>query len=198
MRRRRAGTPSALPIEDLPVLVLFDGWNSFFRSRVVPWRMALAEKTRNQLEARAAAALHAAPALVRREEPKRSNARRDRRPRRARRRGPPQWLLAIADTEGTAGAARYFVPLAIAFDDDDEERTRALAPLAVAKVRQQAKMGVLADAMADEPFCRALVEAIGAGTRAKTDNGRAALHAAARPMPSWSAMRSTARCRCTA
>ena len=40
-----------LPVEDLPVLVLFDDWNSFFRSRVVPWRMALAEKTRSQLEA---------------------------------------------------------------------------------------------------------------------------------------------------
>ena len=36
--------------EDLPVLILFDGWTSFFRDRVVPWRIGLAEKTRTQLE----------------------------------------------------------------------------------------------------------------------------------------------------
>jgi maltose alpha-D-glucosyltransferase/alpha-amylase len=36
--------------EDLPVLVLFDGWTSFFRDRVVPWRIAMAVKTREQLE----------------------------------------------------------------------------------------------------------------------------------------------------
>jgi maltose alpha-D-glucosyltransferase/alpha-amylase len=36
--------------EDLPVVVLFDGWQSFFRDRVVPWRIAMAQKTRSQLE----------------------------------------------------------------------------------------------------------------------------------------------------
>jgi maltose alpha-D-glucosyltransferase/alpha-amylase len=40
----------SLPIEDLPVLVLFDGWNSFFRDRFVPWRIGMAEKTRNRFE----------------------------------------------------------------------------------------------------------------------------------------------------
>src|SRR3954452_10415727 len=38
--------------EDLPVIILFDGWTSFFRDRVVPWRIAMAEKTRAQLEER--------------------------------------------------------------------------------------------------------------------------------------------------
>src|SRR5437867_7188790 len=36
--------------EELPVLVLFDGWASLFRDRVVPWRIAMAEKVRAQLE----------------------------------------------------------------------------------------------------------------------------------------------------
>ena len=36
--------------EDLPILILFDGWMSFFRDRVVPWRIGMAEKTRTQLE----------------------------------------------------------------------------------------------------------------------------------------------------
>ena len=36
--------------EDLPVIVLFDGWTSFFRDRVVPWRIGMAQKVREQLE----------------------------------------------------------------------------------------------------------------------------------------------------
>ena len=39
-----------IPREELPVLVLFDGWQSLFRDRVVPWRIALSEKVRAQLE----------------------------------------------------------------------------------------------------------------------------------------------------
>ena len=34
------------PLDDLPTLVLFDTWSSFFRSRVVPWRMGLARGRR--------------------------------------------------------------------------------------------------------------------------------------------------------
>jgi maltose alpha-D-glucosyltransferase/alpha-amylase len=83
-----------------------------------------------------------------------------------------QWLLALADVEGPAERARYFVPLALAFAEADEERTRALAGLAVSRVRQQAAVGLLADAMADEPFCRALVRAIGAGRELPADGGR--------------------------
>jgi maltose alpha-D-glucosyltransferase / alpha-amylase len=83
-----------------------------------------------------------------------------------------QWLLALADVEGPAERARYFMPLTLAFEDADEERTRALAGLAVSRVRQQAEVGLLADAMADEPFCRALVAAIGAGRELPADGGR--------------------------
>ncbi len=39
-----------LPRDELPVLVLFDGWASLFRDRVVPWRIAMSEKVRAQLE----------------------------------------------------------------------------------------------------------------------------------------------------
>jgi maltose alpha-D-glucosyltransferase / alpha-amylase len=160
----------ALAAEDLPVLVLFDGWNSFFRNRVVPWRIGMAEKTRTQLErallprfllrqrwyaakteplVRVALAEHV---MLQADE--------------------QQWLLALADVDGPAERARYFVPLTLAFEEADEERTRALAGLAVSRVRQQAEVGVLADAMADEPFCRALVGAIGAGRELTADGGR--------------------------
>src|ERR1700704_4924721 len=37
-------------IDERPVRVLFDGWPSLFRERVVPWRIGIAEKTRLQFE----------------------------------------------------------------------------------------------------------------------------------------------------
>jgi len=166
-----------VPVEDLAVMVLFDGWNSFLRHRVVPWRIALAEKTLAQLERTllpgylqrqrwyTPPAGAAAPQSVTLAE-------------HAVLQGPAQgqrqsqeWLLTLVDVPGPAGNARYFVPLALVFDDDDEERSRGLAALAVSKVRQQARMGLLADAMGDEPFCRALVAAIGEQRVLKADGG---------------------------
>jgi maltose alpha-D-glucosyltransferase/alpha-amylase len=85
--------------------------------------------------------------------------------------GDSQWMLAVFDTQGAAKPARYFVPLVIGFEDHDEERVRALAAVAVTKVRQQATMGVLADAMGDEPFCRAVVAAIGSGRETPAEGG---------------------------
>ncbi len=158
-----------LPVEDLPVMVLFDGWNSFFRNRVMPWRMGLAEKTGQQLER------ELLPRFLQRQ---RWYAAKTEKPQRAMvaehamlQSGGQEWMLSLVDAQGADSSTRYFVPLVLAFDDDDEERTNALAALAVSKVRQQAKMGVLADAMADQPFCRALVEAIGDKRVIKADGG---------------------------
>src|SRR5205807_9113301 len=39
--------------EEAPVLVLFDGWTSFFRDQVVPWRIGMAEQLRERLEVQA-------------------------------------------------------------------------------------------------------------------------------------------------
>ncbi len=144
-----------LPVEDLAVVVLFDGWNSFFRNRVVPWRIALAERTRAQLER------ELLPGFLRRQRWFTETLHGVRLSAHAVLQADAQeWLLALADVQGADGSACYFLPLVVAFDDDDEERTRTLAAAAVSKVRQQARMGVLADAMADEPFCRAVVQSI--------------------------------------
>jgi maltose alpha-D-glucosyltransferase / alpha-amylase len=157
------------PVEDLPVLVLFDDWNSFFRQRVVPWRISMAEKTRQQLER------ELLPAFVQRQ---RWYAAKGDPPERVNivdhailADGKGEWLLATTEVKSAAGSARYFMPLAIAYEDADEERVRQLGVVAVAKVRQQAAVGVIADAMADEPFCRALVKAIVAGRELKTEGG---------------------------
>ncbi len=158
-----------LAIDDLPVLVLFDDWNSFFRKKVVPWRIGMAEKTRKQLENDllpkfvARQRWFAAKSdVVLRAELADSTLIED---------AGRQWLLALVDVHGSTASSRYFMPLVIAFEDGEEDRTRALAPVAVAKVRQQASMGVLADAMGDEAFCRTLVAAIGADRELKTDGG---------------------------
>ena len=64
----------------------------------------------------------------------------------------------------------YFLPLALGWEED-EDHVRALAAVTVARVRQQANVGVLADAIADEGFCRHVVKAIGAGRSLPTANG---------------------------
>ncbi|MBI4205022.1 MAG: putative maltokinase, partial [Betaproteobacteria bacterium] len=155
--------------EDLPVLVLFDGWTSFFRDRVVPWRIGMAEKVRAQLETQA---------LPRFLESQRWYAAKGEKVQRAVLadhalwKAGSEWLIALLDVEGAAEAATYFLPLAMAWEDGDEERMRGLAPATVAKVRQQANIGVLGDAFADEVFCRAVVKAIGAGQEIASARGK--------------------------
>jgi maltose alpha-D-glucosyltransferase/alpha-amylase len=158
-----------VPAEDLPVLVLFDGWHSFFRSEVVPWRMGMADKTRQQLER------DLLPGYLLRQrwyagksQPLKGTVVADHAMLGT---GTRQWLLALLDTQGTPQQARYFVPLAIAFEDTEEERNRSLAAVALAKVRQQASMGLLADAMGDEAFCRQMVQSIGSGHTLRAGGG---------------------------
>ncbi|HEY5638180.1 MAG TPA: maltose alpha-D-glucosyltransferase [Burkholderiales bacterium] len=160
--------------EDLPVMVLFDGWTSFFRDRVVPWRIALAEKTRLQLETEV---------LPGHFQPQRWYAGKDATVTRAAiaahaiwtdAKSKHSWMLGLYDVHGAPGTApeRYFVPLALAWEHGDEERMKALGPAAVAKVRQQANVGVLADALADEPFCRRLLAAVRDGVDLPAAGGR--------------------------
>ena len=158
------------PSEELPMLVLFDGWRSFFRDRVVPWRIAMAERVRIQLEEEALPPFVAAQrwyggkgGTVRRvaladhvewgsDESK--------------------WLIALFQVEGKTGAAQpCFLPLTLTWESAGEERIRTMLPATVAKVRQQSRIGILADAFADEAFCRALVRAIGAQDKLQCEHG---------------------------
>jgi maltose alpha-D-glucosyltransferase/alpha-amylase len=150
--------------EELPVLVLFDGWQSLFRDRVVPWRIALSEKVRAQLERDLLPAFVAAQRwyAAKGETLKRvalidyvqwGKAQPD-----------GSWLITLASAERAAGEAQtYLLPLTLVWEDAPDERMRAVQDATVARVRQQGRVGVLADAFADEDFCRALAGAIGAG-----------------------------------
>jgi maltose alpha-D-glucosyltransferase/alpha-amylase len=165
------GYVQTVPREELPVLVLFDGWDSLFRDRVVPWRIGLAEKVRAQLER---SLLPRYLASQRWFAGKNAPVTRvalvdhvvwpDR--------GDASWLVTIARAEReNAPAQTYFLPFALAWEDTDEERHRELQPAGIAKVRQQAAIGILADALADQRYCRALIDAIGQRRELKAAQG---------------------------
>ncbi|MBO9515420.1 MAG: maltose alpha-D-glucosyltransferase [Variovorax sp.] len=163
---------------DRPVLVLFDGWTSLFRERVVPWRIGFADRLCKQVETdtlprhieaqrwyatkgdiveRAQFWDHAVWQVdrVSRTAAPKAN------PEAPLREGAPvSWMLPLLSLEGPPEAPIYFMPLALAWEDTDEERMKALQPAAIAKVRQQANVGVMADAFYDERFCREVIRAV--------------------------------------
>lgn len=154
----------------LPVLVLFDGWSSLFRERVVPWRIGLAEKTRATFEQ------EVLPAYLTKQ---RWYGTRGEPLARARlveqallEAAGRSWLLVLAEAQGPAEeAGRYFLPLALAWEDAEDKRLRQLGAGALAKVRQQAAVGVMADAVGDLAYCEALVDAVGAGREIRAGDG---------------------------
>ncbi|MGE5171433.1 MAG: putative maltokinase [Rudaea sp.] len=165
-----AGREEQVPRDELPVLVLFDGFASLFRDRVVPWRIAMSERVRNQLER------EALPAFV---AGRRWYAAKGERVRRVEIADHVEWtphdrswLVTIVHVDaGGSESQVYFLPLALAWEEHDEPLLRALGSFTVAKARQQAQVGVLADAFGDEGFVRALVAAVGAGETVKADRG---------------------------
>jgi len=157
-------------LQDRPTLVLFDGWTSFFRDRVMPWRIGMADRMRTQFET---------DTLPRHIEIQRWYASKGTPIERARlvdhavwEAGNFSWMLPILKLDGPVGEPTYFMPLALAWEERDEERIANLAPAALAKVRQQANTGVMGDAFYDPAFCRALVQAIGADMEIATAAGR--------------------------
>ncbi|HYC49293.1 MAG TPA: putative maltokinase, partial [Burkholderiales bacterium] len=156
--------------EEPPILILFDGWTSFFRDRVVPWRIAMAEKTRAQFEEEV---------LPRYVQPQRWYAAKGEALKAVRlidhvlwetRMGT--WMISMFSTEGAPEPACYFLPLALAWEDTEEDRLRALTPVRIARVRQQASVGAMGDAFGDEMFCRAVAVGIGRGVELATAHGK--------------------------
>ncbi|MGH8609908.1 MAG: maltose alpha-D-glucosyltransferase [Gammaproteobacteria bacterium] len=87
--------------------------------------------------------------------------------------GANMWLMACVVVElGAAEAQEYFLPLAIAWERDNEALVTALLPTALAKVRERERVGVLYDACADEAFCRAVVDGIRSRLEVPLANGR--------------------------
>jgi maltose alpha-D-glucosyltransferase/alpha-amylase len=87
--------------------------------------------------------------------------------------GDRSWLLLISRVDSAGrDAARYSVPLAVAWESATEDPLARLLPSALARVRQGARLGTLHDAVADERFARALVHKIAANETLDAGVGR--------------------------
>jgi maltose alpha-D-glucosyltransferase/alpha-amylase len=80
--------------------------------------------------------------------------------------------MALAEVDSGIEPATYFTPFALLWEEEEDERRRALAPVTIARVRQQAKVGVLCDAAYDGEFCLALVDAIERQAELATAGGK--------------------------
>jgi maltose alpha-D-glucosyltransferase / alpha-amylase len=155
--------------EDLPVLVLVEGWNSFFPERVASWRANLAMRLRAQLET------HVIPHYVATQRWYANKGAPILNARLAdyavRENTLDRWLATIFTIESATETNQYFIPLAIAVEEGEDARWKKLQPAAIARVRQQATVGVLADACIDDNFCRVVVDAIGQSAEIVTQSG---------------------------
>ena len=178
-----------LPVPDLPLLVLFDGWKTFFPGQVAPWRLAMAQRTRAQFETEVLAGHLRRAGWYRGADPVRvelvDHAMLGE--------GATPWMVALAQVGASidgmaaaagppsgppetstpidAGSTAVLLSLALVLGETPDPRAEALAPAALARVRQQSSTGVMADATADEAFCRAIVRAMGAGRQVATEGG---------------------------
>ncbi|MHB1215956.1 MAG: maltose alpha-D-glucosyltransferase, partial [Thiobacillus sp.] len=74
------------------------------------------------------------------------------------------WLLAMVAVTAAKGVVHHYaIPLALAWEDEDESRAGMLLHATLAKVRRHARIGVLFDAFWDNRFCSAVVSAMERG-----------------------------------
>ena len=151
-----------VPLAELPVLVMLDGWQTFSATAADPRDVrrlmamrATAQLLRDVLPAYIASQRWFAAkgtAIERVSVLEQGEWKTD----------LGSWLLMVLEVHGTGGVTTgYFLPLAVAWDERGaEEHLSALRPWAVARVRRQARMGILFDAFGDQAFIKALVAAM--------------------------------------
>jgi maltose alpha-D-glucosyltransferase/alpha-amylase len=158
-----------LPPAELPVLVLFEDWKSFFPERYGRMRKSMAERLRTQLEKEVLPAFlptqrwFGAKGMAIRSAEIQACAEWAT--------DTGSWLLTwVRVNLPEAPPQGYFLPLSLVWGED--ESIRSVLPCSLAKVRQRAQVGVLYDAFVDEAFGRALVRAMGRGDEMAFDHGR--------------------------
>jgi maltose alpha-D-glucosyltransferase/alpha-amylase len=81
-------------------------------------------------------------------------------------------MLALIDVQLDDGTQqRYFLPLALAWEDGQDSGALRTVEWTLAKVREHSRVGVLVDAFADPAFSVAVASCIAAGTRLRFDGG---------------------------
>lgn len=164
---------------ELPVLVLSQGWNSFFPNQVDPRHRTMVADLHNRLVGQLL------PAFLPTQRWFAGKGRRIQKiefERHAIWPNRPEWLLATLHVwlEGQPEPQLYGLPLALAWGDESEEKLKPLLPYALAKVRVRARMGLLYGAFGDESFCQNLVAMMVGSTQIPVGQGR--LHAFATPV----------------
>ena len=161
-----------MPREELPALVLFDGWNSFFDDRVVPWRAAMAAKLREQLE------VEVLPAFF---STRRWFVDGGGRVERIRlldvadgTNGGTRWLFGLVEVSRGDGAepVRYQLPLALSWEQEQPAHDVRIAPVAIARVREHSRVGLMVDALHNEACVRGIIEGIGRNADVPSQHGR--------------------------
>jgi maltose alpha-D-glucosyltransferase / alpha-amylase len=165
----------ALPPADLPVLVLFQGWQSLYPDTVVATRRGMAERMRDRLYH------EALPAFL---PSRRWYAAKDEPIAEVTEAGGGEWPSDVADNTArwlllwvrvrarSGRADTYFVPMATRWGNPQEEPLRSLMPHALARTRRQAELGLVFDALHDEDFVWSVAEAMRDDTQAPIAGGR--------------------------
>jgi maltose alpha-D-glucosyltransferase/alpha-amylase len=86
------------------------------------------------------------------------------------------FLLSFVDAEFGGTRKRYFLPLALAWEDGPDTGALRTAEWTLAKVREHARVGVLIDAFADPAFCVGLVHCMVTGTSVPFAGGELRFH----------------------
>jgi maltose alpha-D-glucosyltransferase/alpha-amylase len=86
------------------------------------------------------------------------------------------FLLSFVDAEFGGARKRYFLPLALAWEDGPDTGALRTAEWTLAKVRQHARIGVLIDAFADPAFCIGLVHCMATQTSVPFAGGELHFH----------------------
>ncbi|MCP5127054.1 MAG: maltose alpha-D-glucosyltransferase [Gammaproteobacteria bacterium] len=161
-----------LPGADLRVLVLFQGWKSFFPDQVEPSRREMAENLHQRLVREVLPDFLPTQrwfagkgGRIERVEFENYDIWADQ----------TEWVLARIRVwlVGRDEPQDYGLPLALAWEekDDGDETLRSLWPYALARVRVRARMGLLYDAFADERFSQGLMKMIARNARIPLGNG---------------------------
>ncbi|MDT3671095.1 MAG: maltose alpha-D-glucosyltransferase [Aromatoleum sp.] len=165
-----------LPQSELPILVLTEGWRTFFRGNQggSAVRRAIATRSREQLQSEVLVPyLQARRWFAAKGETITRVEVVDEQEWAA---GGGTWLLALLEvglargdahqplTDATSAEApasqTYFLPLAIAWEGPGDDPADRFGAAALARVREKARMGILYDAFIDPAFCRALGRAM--------------------------------------
>jgi maltose alpha-D-glucosyltransferase/alpha-amylase len=160
-----------LPPAELPVLVIFQGWGSFFPDKQsISHRRTLAQQLQQQLinEVLPEFLAHQRWFAAKGERIVRIHLNR----RDLWHTEQAAWLLLQLEVELVDNAPQYyFLPVTIAWEQDSDDRSVVPGMALLAKVRRQADVGLLCDAFTDEQFCHVLVDSMGRNQEIALDGG---------------------------